>query len=91
MLKDYIKYRFGGSKSVRLRRAMYEWGRFYQRLTAKKKYDEFWLEKAIINTPTWWDHPDNYRHAAMAYGKAENQEKNFASDDDGETDDDEEF
>lgn len=61
LAKDYIKYLFGGSQSNRLRRAMYKWGRFYKKMTEKKKYDQFWLEKAIINTPTWWDSPEKYR------------------------------
>lgn len=62
LAKDYIKYLFGGNQSNRLRRAMYKWGRFYKKLMEKKKYDKFWLEKSIINTPTWWDSPEKYRH-----------------------------
>ncbi|CAK9327611.1 unnamed protein product [Citrullus colocynthis] len=86
LAKDYIKYLLGGSKSVRLKRWMYQWGRFYQKLTEKKQYDEYWLEKAIINTPTWWDHPDNYRRTVMAYIESQHQKDNFASDDYGEID-----
>lgn len=62
LAKDYLKYLFSGSESVRLRRAMYKWGRFYQKLTEKKVYDKYWLEKAIISTPTWWDSPAKYRY-----------------------------
>lgn len=79
LAKDYIKFVFGGSKSVRLKRAMYKWGRFYQKLTEKKQYDEYWLEKAIINTPTWWDHPDKYRRAVMDYMESQYENQHSAS------------
>ncbi|KAK4746507.1 hypothetical protein SAY87_012819 [Trapa incisa] len=62
LAKDYIKYLFGRNKSVRLRRAMYKWGRFYKRMTEKKEIDPYWLEREIINTTTWWDSPEKYRH-----------------------------
>jgi len=68
LAKDYIKYLFGGNQSNRLRRAMYKWGRFYKKMTEKKKYDKFWLEKAIIGTPTWWDSPEKYRRLIMSLG-----------------------
>ncbi|KAK8543407.1 hypothetical protein V6N13_136081 [Hibiscus sabdariffa] len=61
LAKDYLKYLFGGNKSVRLRRAMYKWRRFFEELTEKKEYDKLWLEKAIITTPTWYDSPHKYR------------------------------
>lgn len=67
LAKDYIKYLFGGSQSARLKRAMYKWGRFYKKLTEKKVVDQFWLEKAIINTPTWWDSPEKYRRLFKSY------------------------
>ncbi|KAJ9190659.1 hypothetical protein P3X46_001839 [Hevea brasiliensis] len=51
LAKDYIKFVLGGSKSVRLKRVMNKWKRFYQRLTEKKEVDKLWLERAIINTP----------------------------------------
>ncbi|TYG38214.1 hypothetical protein ES288_D13G203400v1 [Gossypium darwinii] len=50
LAKDYIKYLFEGSKSVRLKRTMYKWSQFFEKLTEKKDYDKFWLEKAIITT-----------------------------------------
>lgn len=67
LAKDYIKYLFGARKSVRLRRAMYEWGKFYKRLTKKKVVQKNWLERAIINTPTWYDNPVKYRRVLRAY------------------------
>ncbi|KAK9949709.1 hypothetical protein M0R45_005226 [Rubus argutus] len=36
LAKDYLKFLFSGSESVRLKRAMYKWGRFYQKLTEKR-------------------------------------------------------
>ncbi|MBA0753628.1 hypothetical protein Gogos_021305, partial [Gossypium gossypioides] len=41
LAKDYIKYLFGGSKSVRLKRTMYKWSQFFEKLTEKKEYDKF--------------------------------------------------
>ncbi|KAI4369210.1 hypothetical protein MLD38_017681 [Melastoma candidum] len=62
LAKDYLKYLFGGSTSVRLRRAMYIWGRLCKRLTEKKpEEDKFWLERAIFNTTTDYDSPEKYR------------------------------
>ncbi|OMO49536.1 Cytochrome P450 [Corchorus capsularis] len=61
LTKDYIKFLFGGKKSVRLKRAMKKWRRFLENLKEKKEDDELWLEKAIITTPTWYDSPDKYK------------------------------
>ncbi|XP_021907090.1 uncharacterized protein LOC110821532 [Carica papaya] len=61
LAKDYIKFLFSGSKSVRLTRAMNRIKRFFDRLTEKKVNDKYWLEKAIINTPTLYDSPEKYR------------------------------
>ncbi|KAJ1418434.1 hypothetical protein SESBI_15938 [Sesbania bispinosa] len=63
LARDYIKYIFGGTQSVRLKSAMVRWGLFYQSLTEKKEVDEYWLEKAILNTPTWWYDPEDFREA----------------------------
>lgn len=51
---------------------MYKWGRFYKMLTEKKEYDPYWLERAIINTPTWWDSPEKYRHILKSYQQPSN-------------------
>ncbi|KAK2654514.1 hypothetical protein Ddye_014370 [Dipteronia dyeriana] len=67
LAKDYIKYLFKGSKSVRLTSAMNLWGKFWKKLNEKKVYDNMWLEKAIINTPTWYDSPENYRRILRSY------------------------
>ncbi|OWM64110.1 hypothetical protein CDL15_Pgr018681 [Punica granatum] len=79
LAKDYIKFLFGGSKSVRLRRAMYKWGRFYKRLTEKKEVDPYWLEREIINTTTWWDSPDKYRHLLRSSNESSHQESSDES------------
>ncbi|XP_022994855.1 uncharacterized protein LOC111490456 [Cucurbita maxima] len=80
LAKDYIKYLFGADRSARLKSAMYSWGKFYKRRTRKKqKPDEYWLEKAILNTPTWWDHPDKYRYAIMEYLESQRQQESPAA------------
>lgn len=70
LAKDYIKFLFGGKTSVRLSRVFDQWERFVKQLKSsmeKKEVDRYWLEKAIINTPTWWDHPEKYRRILRAY------------------------
>lgn len=62
LARDYIKFLFGGQKSYRLKRAMYQWKKFFQTLTEKQEDDDpYWLEREIINTPTWYDSPVKYR------------------------------
>ncbi|XP_062082404.1 uncharacterized protein LOC133788818 [Humulus lupulus] len=61
LAKDYIKYIFKGTESIRLKRVLNKWRRFFRKLTEKKVYDKYWLEREIINTPTWWDSPEKYR------------------------------
>ncbi|CAA3001649.1 Chloroplast, nucleus, chloroplast envelope [Olea europaea subsp. europaea] len=62
LARDYIKFVFGGQKSYRLRRAMYQWKMFFKMLTEKKEDDDpYWLEREILNTPTWYDSPIKYR------------------------------
>ena len=67
LAKDYIKFLIGGKKSIRLSRAMYQWGRFYQRQTRKKEVQPDWLEREILNTRTWYDSPTKYKRLLMAY------------------------
>ncbi|KAK6930490.1 hypothetical protein RJ641_004584 [Dillenia turbinata] len=79
LAKDYINFLFGGRKSVRLRRAMYMWGRFLKSFNRKTQVPENWLEQAIINTNTWWDSPEKYRRmlrnhvAAQSYASQPNE------------------
>lgn len=74
LAKDYIKYLFGGTESVRLKRALYQWRSFYKMLTEKKETDKYWLEKEIINTPTWWDSPEKYRRMFRTYEESNSDE-----------------
>ncbi|KAK7308723.1 hypothetical protein VNO77_42349 [Canavalia gladiata] len=62
LAKDYIRYLFGGYQSVRLRNVMNQWQQIYESFTAKEEEEEdsYWLEKAILYTPTWWQDPDAY-------------------------------
>ena len=57
LAKDYVKYLFGVKASVRLRRAMFVWGRFYKRITRKKVLKKDWLERTILTTSTTWHKP----------------------------------
>jgi len=57
LARDYIKYLFGGTASVRLTRAMVKWERFCQKFIRKEVVKEDWLEQAILATPTWWHKP----------------------------------
>ncbi|XP_008791791.1 uncharacterized protein LOC103708574 [Phoenix dactylifera] len=57
LARDYIKYLFGAKKSMRLKRAMYKWHKFYESITRKEVEREDWLERAIVTTPTWWHKP----------------------------------
>lgn len=65
LARDYIKYLFGGKKSVRLSRILDEWERLRENYS-DKEVDRFWLERAIIKTPTWWDRPENYKRLIRA-------------------------
>ncbi|ESW25298.1 hypothetical protein PHAVU_003G023800 [Phaseolus vulgaris] len=70
LARDYIRYIFGGSQSVRLKNAMYQCGLVYNTLTAPKEEEddcEFWLEETILNTPTWWHDPADYREVLKNY------------------------
>ncbi|KAK9141254.1 hypothetical protein Scep_010935 [Stephania cephalantha] len=67
LAKDYIRYLFTRKTSVRLRRAMFQWERFYEMLTRKDEYQPDWLEREILNTPTRWYNPAKYKRQVMAY------------------------
>ncbi|KAG1331287.1 hypothetical protein COCNU_02G012550 [Cocos nucifera] len=57
LARDYIKYLFGAKESLRLKRAMYNWHKFWENITRKEVLREGWLERAIVKTPTWWHKP----------------------------------
>ena len=86
LARDYIKYLFGRKPSVRLRNAMEDWGELYQGLTQKVDVDEYWLEKTILDTPTMWHDPDDYREAIDNYLR-EHPEVNVYDSDDSDDDD----
>ncbi|PIA39772.1 hypothetical protein AQUCO_02600320v1 [Aquilegia coerulea] len=75
LVKDFTKYIFTKKKSLRLRRAMYQWKAFYRHITRKPEVQHDWLEREIINTPTWWHNPAKvkrelgYRLASGYYDK----------------------
>ncbi|ONK66120.1 uncharacterized protein A4U43_C06F4350 [Asparagus officinalis] len=57
LARDYIKYLFGASASMRLRRAMDKWERFLESITRTVDTREDWLERAIVAQTTWWHKP----------------------------------
>lgn len=65
--RDILKFIFLRQKSIRLRRTMAKWERFFKSLTAKKQVDPYWLEKEIIRTTTWYDSPAKYRRMFGEY------------------------
>ncbi|KAF3451032.1 hypothetical protein FNV43_RR07121 [Rhamnella rubrinervis] len=74
LAKDYIKFLFGGTESVRLRRVLNQWRSFFSHLTEKQETDKYWLEKEIINTPTWWDSPEKYHRMLRTYEESNSDE-----------------
>ncbi|XP_061369031.1 uncharacterized protein LOC133311915 [Gastrolobium bilobum] len=60
LARDFIKYKLGGNQSVRLKRAMYKWTRFYKNMTEKKEVDKNELENAPNNTNYYRDVLRNY-------------------------------
>ncbi|OIW01992.1 hypothetical protein TanjilG_14023 [Lupinus angustifolius] len=80
LARDFIKYKFGGNPSVRLKNAMYEWGEFYRSMVEEEEIEEDWLETAILNTPTWWHNPDT------AYSDEPNEDGDEDEDEDEDAD-----
>lgn len=68
LARDIIKFVFSGNQSIRLAEFLYVWERFFKHVTKKKQVVEepYWLERAIISTPTWWDSPEKYKRMARA-------------------------
>ncbi|XP_054813300.1 uncharacterized protein LOC129313937 [Prosopis cineraria] len=75
LARDYIRYMFTGKQSVRLKRAMSQWGQYYLNITEKQVVDKYCLEKAILNTPTWWNDPEDYREVVMNYLESNNSDE----------------
>ncbi|KAI3456026.1 hypothetical protein Pfo_012689 [Paulownia fortunei] len=61
LAKDFMKFLFRRQKSIRLSRLMNQWKRFFERMKEKEEFDPYWLEREILNTPTWYDSPAKYK------------------------------
>ncbi|KAL0714804.1 hypothetical protein Bca4012_021783 [Brassica carinata] len=71
LARDYFRYLTGRPKSVRLSRAMGSWSRLLERMSLREKvYDEYLLEKPIINTPSWYESPGKHRRVVKSYADA---------------------
>lgn len=97
LFKDYIKYLFKGTESVRLKRVMKKWNTFCKSLIPEKvEEDPFWLEKAILRTSTWYDSPEKDRiiydalWAEQQRSLGSDKESKSESDDSDDDDDDDE-
>ncbi|CAF2301239.1 BnaA04g25250D [Brassica napus] len=77
LARDYFRFLTGKPKTVRLTRALDGWNRFMETMSKPREYDEYWLEKAIINTPTWYDSPDKYKQVLKAYVDSKTDEQQF--------------
>ncbi|CAH8333306.1 unnamed protein product [Eruca vesicaria subsp. sativa] len=75
LARDYFRYLMRKPKTVRLSRALDGWNGFMEKLSKPREYDEYWLEKAIINTPTWYDSPDKYKQVLKAYVDSKTDEQ----------------
>lgn len=75
--KDIIRFIFTGRRSFRLRRLIDGWVKAFQSMTETKEEEEedpYSLEKAIINTPTWWDSPAKYKLLYRRYLASKSEE-----------------
>ncbi|XP_074358382.1 uncharacterized protein LOC141697750 isoform X1 [Apium graveolens] len=61
--KDILKF-LTRQRNNRLSNMFYQFGRQFQN---QYQEDPFALEKAILNTPTWWDSPTKYKRMVKAY------------------------
>lgn len=64
--KDLLRFLFTRQKSIRLTRLINDCTSFLERMKQKSVYDPYWLEREIINTPTWYDHPAKYQYIIRA-------------------------
>ncbi|KAG2309583.1 hypothetical protein Bca4012_081469 [Brassica carinata] len=75
LARDYFRFLSGKPMTVRLTRALDGWNGFMAKMSKPREYDEYWLEKAIINTPTWYDSPDKYKQVLKAYVDSKTDEQ----------------
>ncbi|XP_047947784.1 uncharacterized protein LOC125193892 [Salvia hispanica] len=64
LAKDLLRFLFKRQMSIRLRRLVEEWQDFFQSMKDKPAYDPYWLEREILSTTTWYDHPAKYVYMA---------------------------
>ncbi|CAF1803774.1 BnaCnng63580D [Brassica napus] len=55
LARDYFRFLMGKPKTVRLTRALDGWNELVEMMSKQRVCDEYWLGKAIINTPIWYD------------------------------------
>ncbi|KAJ0246636.1 Uncharacterized protein HA466_0171460 [Hirschfeldia incana] len=76
LARDYLRYLTGRPKSIRLTRVMGSWSRLLERVSPRQKeYDEYLLEKPIINTPSWSESPEKYRRVVKSYADADQDDE----------------
>ncbi|KAL4587174.1 hypothetical protein LXL04_000041 [Taraxacum kok-saghyz] len=80
-ITDTLKF-LAGKKGPRLRSIMYDFGRLYQSLNTRVPYDPYWLEKAIITTPTFYDSPKKYENIIKSIRRASKDDMDTDSDND---------
>ncbi|KAL3851474.1 hypothetical protein ACJIZ3_013356 [Penstemon smallii] len=74
LAKDLTKFLFKRQMSIRLRRLMSQWKRFFQRMREEEYYDPYWLEREILYTPTWYDSPAKYRYIIKNFLNSEDED-----------------
>lgn len=76
LARDYFRYLTGRPKSNRLTRVTESWSRLLERMLPRQKvYDEYLLEKPIINTPSWYESPEKYTRVVKSYTDANEDEE----------------
>ncbi|XP_027123038.1 uncharacterized protein LOC113767729 [Coffea eugenioides] len=75
--KDIIRFLFTGRKSIRLRRLIDDWVRYFRSLSATKDEDPYWLERAILATPTWYDSPTKYKRMFRRYTSSRSYSRSY--------------
>lgn len=64
---DFLRFIVGLGQTSRIKRIMVKLGKLYRSTKQRKITDEHFLEKAILNTPTWWYDPEDFRTAVKNY------------------------
>lgn len=64
---DFLRFIVGLGQTNRIKKIMVTLGKLYRSTKQRKITDEHFLEKAILNTPTWWYDPEDFRTAVKNY------------------------